>query len=104
MDCYDNKPGAKLVFSITISKEIFFVRNSGSNAPYKANHLRGLGVWRSRGDIVVTTTATYQSILQSTYVAGLGLPRKGTWYTDENAKLHLQKGINRRQGSNKRTQ
>jgi hypothetical protein len=86
LNCRDDEPGAKLAFSLTSEEGTVFVRNSGPSAPYQANTFID---WVSGDPIEVLLLRPRRHIhALAEHVKSLGLPCKGTWYTDEKAELH----------------
>jgi hypothetical protein len=84
--CHDDEPAAKLAFSITTEEGSYFTRNSGTKAALKANTFMD---WVS-GDPVETLLLRPRRHINAhgpEYVKALGLSAKGTWFTDEKAKL-----------------
>lgn len=85
-ECYDNEPAARLAFSVSTEKETFFVRNPGLRAAYKANTFMD---WISDAPLETLLLRPRRLINAhgQEYVDAFGLPRRGTWMTDEKAQL-----------------
>ena len=86
MNCYDNEPAARLEFSATTEKEPFLVRNPSPRAAYKANTFMD---WVSDAPLesILQRPRRYINTKVVDYVSALGLPRGGTWMTDEKGDL-----------------